>query len=184
MASSLKTAGWWFGIGTIYGVFNIRGMGLLMLNPYEYLWNIYLWDYLCNICWKSILMGIFPWPWGYPQSSSISRWDFPWNQPSIHGGSPILGNHQFVFLFHILEIVIPTDLILNLRGVATAREIGINRLNQTWGKPSQMKNINLKIPKNIGIPSKLGNPPPTIETAQDPRNEPIMLVVYAMTGHN
>ena len=47
-----------------------------------------------------------------------------------------------------------------------------------------MKNISLKIPKNIGIPSKLGNPPPTIETAQDPRNEPIMLVVYAMTGHN
>ena len=32
-----------------------------------------------------VLIWRFPKSWGYPQSSSISRWDFPWNKPSIFG---------------------------------------------------------------------------------------------------
>ena len=32
-------------------------------------------------------------PWGYPQSSSISRWDFP-HKPSSYWGTPIYGNHH------------------------------------------------------------------------------------------
>ena len=27
--------------------------------------------------------------WGYPQSSSISRWDLPWHKPSSYWGSPM-----------------------------------------------------------------------------------------------
>ena len=29
----------------------------------------------------------FPESWGYPQFSSISRWDFPWNKPSSYWGT-------------------------------------------------------------------------------------------------
>ena len=36
----------------------------------------------------------FPKSWGYPQSSSILDWDFPWNQPSIFFGTSILRNPQ------------------------------------------------------------------------------------------
>ena len=35
----------------------------------------------------------FPESWGYPQSSSSSRWDVPWHKPSILG-TPIDGNHH------------------------------------------------------------------------------------------
>ena len=36
-----------------------------------------------HFCSWLIVKWRFPKSWGYPQSSSISRWDFPWNQPFI-----------------------------------------------------------------------------------------------------
>ena len=45
-------------------------------------------------CWQMIrTIWRFPKSWGYPQSSSIWDWDFPWNQPSSYWGySEISGN--------------------------------------------------------------------------------------------
>ena len=43
---------------------------------------------------ESSLNGGFLSHRGIPQSSSISRWDFPWNKPTITWGAPIPGNPQ------------------------------------------------------------------------------------------
>ena len=65
--------------------------------------------------------------YGYPQSSSIYRWDFPWTKPSSYGGPPmtmdtrkslvITINHQSSliiikppFLFHIFHLFFPISL--------------------------------------------------------------------------